>query len=52
MSLHECPDCGSAVATNSTTAGAFEVPPKIVCVNCSVLMDVDPDVTVNMEVVE
>lgn len=49
MSLHECPECDAAVATNSTSAGAFELPPTIVCVECGVEMDVDPDVTVNMD---
>jgi hypothetical protein len=33
MSLHECPRCGKEVATNSTTAGAFEVPPTLHCVH-------------------
>lgn len=31
MSLHECPRCGSQTATNSTTAGAFNVPPTLYC---------------------
>lgn len=52
MSYHECPECGAAVATNSTSAGAFELPPDIVCVECGVLMDVDPDVAVNMDEVK
>lgn len=52
MSLHECPDCGYEVATNSTTAGPFKVPPDIVCINCEVLMHVDPDVTINMDQVK
>lgn len=33
MSLHECPRCGNETATNSTTAGAFEVPPTLYCVH-------------------
>lgn len=33
MSLHECPRCGTEIATNSTTAGAFEVPPILHCVH-------------------
>ena len=33
MSLHECPRCGHETATNSTTAGAFEVPPTLYCVH-------------------
>jgi len=33
MSLHECPQCGHETATNSTTAGAFEVPPTLYCVH-------------------
>jgi predicted RNA-binding Zn-ribbon protein involved in translation (DUF1610 family) len=49
MSLHTCPGCGAEVATNSTTAGAFAVPPMIVCVDCGVEMNVDPDVTVDMD---
>jgi len=49
MSFHECPECDNAVATNSTTAGAFAVPPKIVCADCGVVMHCDPDVTVDME---
>ncbi len=52
MSLHECPDCGTAVATNDTATGAFELPPTIVCVECGVEMDVDPDVTVDMDKVK
>lgn len=49
MSLHTCPDCGHEVATNSTTAGAFAVPPTIVCVECGAEMNVDRDVTVDMD---
>ena len=49
MSFHECPECGAAVATNSTTGGAFDLPPTIVCVECGVEMHADPDVTVNMD---
>lgn len=33
MSLHACPRCGKEVATNSTTAGAFEVPPTLHCIH-------------------
>lgn len=33
MSLHSCPQCDSEVATNTTTAGAFEVPPTLYCVH-------------------
>ncbi|MFC6720873.1 hypothetical protein ACFQGT_00310 [Natrialbaceae archaeon GCM10025810] len=33
MSLHECPRCGNEVATNATTAGAFELPPTLYCVH-------------------
>lgn len=33
MSLHECPRCEKEIATNSTTAGAFEVPPTLHCVH-------------------
>lgn len=43
MSLHECPECGSQVATNSTTAGAFEVPPTLYCLH---------DVQVEMDVID
>lgn len=49
MSLHECPECDVAVATNSTSAGVFSLPPTLVCTKCGVEMDVDPDVTVDME---
>ena len=52
MSFHECLECGNAVATNTTTAGPFEVPPKIVCVDCGVVMDCDPNVTVDMSKVK
>jgi len=31
MSLHECPRCGNEIATNSTTAGAFDLPPTLYC---------------------
>jgi len=33
LSLHECPRCGKEIATNSTTAGAFEVSPTLYCVH-------------------
>lgn len=33
MSLHECPRCGRETATNSTTAGAFEMPPTLYCIH-------------------
>lgn len=33
MSLHKCPRCGNETGTNSTTAGAFEVPPTLYCCN-------------------
>jgi len=33
MSLHECSRCGRETATNSTTAGAFEVPLTLYCVH-------------------
>ncbi|WP_158413774.1 hypothetical protein [Natrinema thermotolerans] len=33
MSLHECPRCGREVATNDTSAGAFELPPTLHCVH-------------------
>lgn len=33
MSLHECPRCGNETATNSTTAGAFDLPPTLYCVH-------------------
>ena len=49
MSFHSCPECSKAVATNTTTAGAFELPPDIVCCECGVVMDVDPDVKVDMD---
>lgn len=51
MSLHECPECDAAVATNDTCAGAFDLPPTIVCVECGVEMRADPGVTVDMSMV-
>lgn len=33
VSLYECPRCEQETATNSTTAGAFEVPPTLYCVH-------------------
>ena len=33
MSLHQCPACDATVATNSTSAGAFELPPTLYCVH-------------------
>lgn len=33
MSLHECPRCKQKIATNSRTAGAFELPPTLYCVH-------------------
>jgi len=52
MSLHECPRCGDEVATNSTTAGAFEVPPTLYCVHGeeAVEMDVVSDADLREEV--
>ena len=41
MSLHECPRCGHEIATNSTTAGAFEVPPKLHCVHGEEAVEMD-----------
>lgn len=41
MSLHECPRCGNEVATNSTTAGAFEVPPTLYCVHGEEAVEMD-----------
>lgn len=49
MSYHECPDCEIAVATNATTAGAFSIPPDIVCVECGAVMEVDSEITVDMD---
>lgn len=43
MSLHECPRCENQVATNSTSAGPFEVPPTLYCAH--------GDEAVEMEVV-
>jgi len=43
VSLHECPRCGRETATNSTTAGAFDLPPTLYCVH--------EDGAVEMEVV-
>lgn len=45
MSLHRCPRCGHEVATNSTTAGAFDLPPTLYCVHD------DTEEAVEMEVV-
>jgi len=33
MSLHKCPRCGKEIGTNSTTAGAFQVPPQLHCIH-------------------
>jgi hypothetical protein len=41
MSLHECPRCGREIATNSTTAGAFEVPPIMYCVHGEEAVEMD-----------
>jgi len=49
MSLHECPDCDNAVATNDTTGGAFAVPPTLVCADCGVKMNCDSEVMVDMD---
>jgi hypothetical protein len=58
MSLHECPRCGHEIATNSTTAGAFEAPPKLLCVHDqpdgtaeAVEMDVVSDADVREEAI-
>lgn len=53
MSLHECPRCGRKVATNSTTAGAFAVPPTLHCVHGdeAVEMDVTSDAQLDVEAV-
>lgn len=41
MSLHECPRCGREVVTNSTTAGAFAVPPTLHCVHGDEAVEMD-----------
>ncbi|MWG36202.1 hypothetical protein [Halomarina oriensis] len=41
MSLHECPQCGHQVATNSTSAGAFELPPTLHCVHDGEVCEMD-----------
>lgn len=41
MSLHECPRCGKEIATNSTTAGAFEVAPTLYCVHGDEAVEMD-----------
>lgn len=41
MSLHKCPRCGHETATNSTTAGAFEVPPTLYCVHGEEAVEMD-----------
>jgi len=33
MSLHECPRCNRQTATNSTSAGAFDLPPTLFCIH-------------------
>lgn len=33
MSLHKCPECGNETATDSTVAGAFNLPPTLHCVH-------------------
>jgi len=33
MPLMACPRCEHEVATNSTTAGAFELPPTLYCIH-------------------
>ena len=53
MSLHQCPRCGHEVATNSTTAGAFEVPPTLYCVHGeeAVEMELVTDAGLNEEAI-
>lgn len=41
MSIHECPRCGNETATNSTTAGPFEVPPTLYCVHDDEAVEMD-----------
>lgn len=41
MSLHECPRCGRETATNSTTVGAFEVPPTLHCIHGEEAVEMD-----------
>jgi hypothetical protein len=41
MSLHKCPRCGTETATNSTTAGAFAVPPTLLCVHGEEAVEMD-----------
>ena len=53
MSLHKCQSCLTEVATNSTSAGAFELPPTIVCLECGCEMEVlDPNAKVDMDKVD
>jgi len=53
MSLHECPRCGHEIATNSTTAGAFDLPPTLYCVHGeeAIEMDVVSDADLNEEAI-
>ncbi|USZ73771.1 hypothetical protein [Natronosalvus halobius] len=41
MSLHECRRCGKEIATNSTTAGAFAMPPTLYCVHDGDAVEMD-----------
>lgn len=41
MSLHECPRCGNETATNSTTGGAFAVPPTLYCIHGEEAVEMD-----------
>jgi len=41
MSLHECPRCGNEVATNTTVAGPFEVPPTLYCAHEEEAVEMD-----------
>ena len=41
MSLHECPRCGDQVATNTTTGGAFDLPPKLYCMHGETAVGMD-----------
>lgn len=53
MSLHVCPRCGNQVVTNSTTAGAFDLPPSLCCVHDgeAVKMRIESEADVNEEAI-
>lgn len=52
MTGYRCPECGAEIGTNSTTAGAFQVPPTLYCLDCAVEMEIFSEADVDPEAIK